>query len=77
MIVSSLDKKSKGGHWDDWFKSCPATNDEHEHKRYGYVAFSRPKHLLVLATPKLESSDRSFFTNLGFKIEDLKVKALF
>ncbi|MBK6965345.1 MAG: hypothetical protein IPH20_15790 [Bacteroidales bacterium] len=60
MVVSSLDKKSKGGHWEDWFNQSPTTSDEHEHKRYGYVAMSRPKHLLVLATPKLRAIDRAF-----------------
>ena len=76
MIVSSLDKKSKGGHWEDWFNQTPSTADEHEHKRFGYVAFSRPKHLLVLAVPKLVSKDRSFFTGSGFEIEELKTRAL-
>jgi DNA helicase-2/ATP-dependent DNA helicase PcrA len=77
MIVSSLDRKSKGGHWKDWFNDTPATEDESEHKRYGYVALSRPKHLLVLATPKLRSADRTYFESIGFKIENIKVKSLF
>lgn len=77
MIVSSLDKRSKGGHWEDWFNQKPSTSSEHEHKRYGYVALSRPKHLLVLATPKLNSMNKTFFEGLGFKIENLKVRSLF
>ena len=77
MIVSSLDRKSKGGHWKDWFNDTPATEDESEHKRYGYVALSRPKHLLVLATPKLRSADRTYFESIGFKIENIKLKSLF
>ena len=77
MIVSSLDKKSKGGHWEDWFNQTPSSSLEYEHKRYGYVAFSRPKHLLVLATPKLKQNERTFFESLGFRTEDLKTKALF
>jgi DNA helicase-2/ATP-dependent DNA helicase PcrA len=77
MIVSSLDKRSKGGHWEDWFNQNPSSSDEFEHKRYGYVALSRPKHLLVLATPKLSSVHKHFFEGLGFKIENLKVKTLF
>ena len=76
MLVSSLDKKSKGGHWEDWFNQAPSNADEHEYKRYGYVAFSRPKHLLVLAVPKLVSKDRSFFTGSGFEIEELKTRTL-
>jgi len=77
MVVSSLDKKSKGGHWEDWFNPTPISSDEHEHKRYGYVALSRPKHLLVIATPKLKQNERSSFESKGFKIENLKTKALF
>ncbi|HEY5536187.1 MAG TPA: ATP-dependent helicase [Ignavibacteria bacterium] len=71
MIVSSLDKKSKGGHWEDWFNQIPSNANEYEYKRYGYVAFSRPKHLLVLATPKLSSDDRKFFEEFGFRIENI------
>jgi DNA helicase-2/ATP-dependent DNA helicase PcrA len=77
MIVSSLDRKSKGGHWKDWFNETLTTEDEFEHKRYGYVALSRPKHLLVLATPKLEQNERSIFESVGFRTEVLKTKALF
>lgn len=77
MIVSSLDRRSKGGHWEDWFNQNPSSSDEFEHKRYGYVALSRPKHLLVLATPKLSPAHRTFFEGLGFKIENLKVRTLF
>lgn len=72
MVVSSLDRRSKGGHWEDWFSNTASTSDELEHKRYGYVAFSRPKHLLVLATPKLKPSDKHLFSSLGFQIENLK-----
>ncbi|MFA5971753.1 MAG: hypothetical protein WC780_05340 [Lentimicrobiaceae bacterium] len=77
MVVSTLDKKSKGGHWEYWFNQSPTTADEQEYQRYGYVAFSRPKHLLVLATPKLKANDRAFFEGLGFRIEDLKSRLLF
>jgi len=77
MIISSLDRKSKGGHWKDWFNEAPSNEDELEHKRYGYVALSRPKHLLVLATPKLDSANRTYFEGIGFRIENLKVKSLF
>ena len=77
MIVSSIDKKSKGGHWKHWFTSSTKTEDEEEHKRYGYVAFSRPKHLLVLAVPPLDPTDRKTFSDYGFVVEDLKTKPLF
>lgn len=71
LIVSSSDGRSRGGHWKDWFNDHPESDDEFEHKRYGYVAFSRPKHLLVLATPQLNSGERQFFEDIGFKIENL------
>jgi len=77
LVVSSLDRKSKGGHWKDWFNSSTETEDEEEHKRYGFVALSRPKHLLVLAAPKLNSEDRTLFTGYGFQIENLKTEPLF
>lgn len=77
MIVSSLDRTSKGGHWKDWFNDTPTSEDKFEHKRYGYVALSRPKHLLVLATPNLQHNERLMFENIGFSIENLKTEALF
>ena len=77
MIVSSLDRRSRGGHWEDWFNEKSTTDERLEHMRYGYVAFSRPKHLLVLATPKLQPDERVMFENMGFSIENLKTKALF
>lgn len=76
MIVSAL-RKGQGGHWKEWFNETASSEDELEHKRYGYVALSRPKHLLVLATPTLDANDRAFFTGLGFNIENLKTKSLF
>lgn len=72
MIVSSLNKNSKGGHWKDWFNQTPNTENDYEHKRFGYVALSRPKHLLVIATPKLDNGDRRYFEELGFHIENLR-----
>ncbi len=77
MIVSSLDGHSKGGYWKNWFNKTASNEEEKEYKRYGYVAFSRPKHLLILATPKLNRNDRVYFENIGFKIENLKRKTLF
>lgn len=77
MLVSSLDKRSPGGHWEDWFNPTPLDDNESEHKRYGYVALSRPKHLLVLAVPKLNAGQRKFFTDLEFVIENLNTETLF
>jgi len=77
MVVSSLDGHSQGGYWKHWFNKMPNNEEEYEYKRYGYVAFSRPKHLLVLATPKLNRVDRDYFENIGFKVENLKTRTLF
>ncbi len=77
MIVSSLDGHSQGGYWKHWFNDTANNDLENEYKRYGYVAFSRAKHLLILATPQLNRIDKEYFENIGFKIENLKTKTLF
>ena len=64
IIVSSKDKKSRGGHFEHWIS---ADVDEKEFVRFAYVASSRPRHLLVWAVPKLK--DREPFkavVKLGF-----------
>jgi len=71
MVVSSLDGRSPGGYWKHWFNCTPTNDSEFEYKRYGYVAFSRAKHLLVLATPKLNNDEKRFFEKVGFKVESL------
>jgi len=72
MIVSSKDGHSQGGFWKHWFNSNANSEEKIEWERYGYVAFSRAKHLLVLATPKLDEEDKDYFRSIGFKIENLK-----
>ena len=62
LIISSKDKKSKGGHYEHWISE---SNDEKEYVRFAYVASSRPKHLLIWAIPKKENNP---FIN---KIKDL------
>lgn len=54
LIVSSKDKKSKGGHFEHWISK---KSDEKEFVRFAYVASSRPRHLLIWAVPKMK--DRS------------------
>ncbi len=77
MIVSSLDGHSQGGYWKHWFNDTANNDLENEYKRYGYVAFSRAKHLLILATPQLNRVDKKYFESIGFKVENLKTKTLF
>jgi len=77
LFESSLDGHSLGGYWKHWFNDTANNDLENEYKRYGYVAFSRAKHLLILATPQLNRVDKEYFENIGFKIENLKKRALF
>lgn len=53
LVVSSKDKKSKGGHYEHWLSE---SKDEKEYVRFAYVASSRPKHLLIWAIPKKENN---------------------
>lgn len=50
LLVSAKDKKSKGGHVEQWIGLVEEAKDEHI--RFAYVASSRPKHLLVWAIPQ-------------------------
>jgi DNA helicase-2/ATP-dependent DNA helicase PcrA len=67
LVVSTKDKKSKGGHFEQWISENP---DEREFVRFAYVASSRPKHLLIWAIPKIPCNG---FINkirgLGFETE--------
>ncbi len=49
LVVSAKDKKSKGGHFEQWLSQDAK---EKEFVRFAYVASSRPKHLLIWAIPK-------------------------
>lgn len=53
LIVSAKDKKSKGGHFEQWLSEEP---DEKEFVRFAYVASSRPKHLIIWAIPKVKNN---------------------
>jgi DNA helicase-2/ATP-dependent DNA helicase PcrA len=62
MLVSSPDKRSKGGHFEHWIDPSPGNE---EHRRFAYVACSRPRHLLVIATKRLTATQRASLTALG------------
>jgi DNA helicase-2/ATP-dependent DNA helicase PcrA len=67
LIVSAKDKKSNGGHFEQWLSQ---EADEKEFVRFAYVASSRPKHLLIWAIPKI--ADNQFINkikDLGFETE--------
>ena len=38
-----------------------------EHKRFAYVACSRPKHLLIIATPKLGTQHLEILKKMGLE----------
>lgn len=60
LLVSAPTKQSKGGHYEHWME-----NFESEYNRFAYVACTRPRHLLIIATPKLKKTSREAFINLG------------
>lgn len=67
LIVSAKDKKSKGGHFEQWLSEEP---DEKEYVRFAYVASSRPKHLIIWAIPKVKNNQFiSKIRDLGFETE--------
>lgn len=66
LLVSHHNKQSKGGHFSHWFMEG---NYDEEHIRFAYVAMSRPKHALIVATPKLSNAEKTKFQNLGFIIQ--------
>lgn len=64
LCVSSIDKKSEGGHVEHWLSNKPE-NDEA--RRFAYVAWSRPKHLLILAIPTNTSKEaKEKLQRMGF-----------
>jgi len=62
LLVSSPDKRSQGGHFEHWIR--PASGNE-EHRRFAYVACSRPRHLLIIAAKKLKAKDKNDLISLG------------
>ncbi len=67
LVVSAKDKKSKGGHFEQWLSQEAG---EKEFVRFAYVASSRPKHLLIWAIPKQgNNTNIQKILQLGFEIE--------
>ncbi len=62
LVFSSYGNSGKesGAHWKSWFD----TNEVAEKNRLAYVSFSRAKHLLVLAIPRMKKSQDSDFDEL-------------
>jgi len=65
LLISHPNAKSKGGHHSHWIA---ANAKDAEHVRFAFVACSRPKHLLILATPKLKTKEITDLAHLGFKL---------
>lgn len=66
LLVSSKDKKSKGGHFEHWLGNGDKQN--YEFVRFAYVACSRPKHLLIWAIPKISQNPHlKTLQAMGFK----------
>jgi DNA helicase-2/ATP-dependent DNA helicase PcrA len=66
LISSATRRGGKGGHFEEWLTPRPGNE---EHQRFAYVASSRPKHLLVIATPNLDTAQLYGFKNLGMSYE--------
>ena len=67
LIVSAKDKKSKGGHFEQWLSQDAY---DKEFVRFAYVASSRPKHLLIWAIPKIANNQFiNKIKDLGFESE--------
>ena len=64
LLISAPNKSSPGGHFDHWLHPDP---DNEEYRRFAYVACSRPRHLLVLATPQLKDRQLEELSGLGFE----------
>jgi len=68
LLVSAKDKKSKGGHFEQWLSQ---NTNEKEFVRFAYVASSRPKHLLIWAIPKIANNPfLNKIKDLGFETEN-------
>ncbi len=63
LLVSHPNKQSPGGHFSHWLKEG---NYDPEHIRFAYVAMSRPKYALIIATPKLKNAELTKLQTLGF-----------
>ncbi len=63
LFVSSPTKAGDGGHWSHWLDPAPA---HAEHRRFAYVASSRPRHVLAWAVPAPSTAEQAQLTQLGF-----------
>jgi DNA helicase-2/ATP-dependent DNA helicase PcrA len=70
LLISAQDRKSKGGHFEQWLHPAPS---KEEYQRFAYVACSRPKHLLVIATPPLDENQLQEFLDLGLEPQDMSL----
>lgn len=60
LFMSTHDARGKGGYWENWLL------EGEESMRIGYVACSRPKHLLCWGVPRLTDEGRTKIENIGF-----------
>lgn len=70
LLVSHHNRQSKGGHFSQWLQIGAF---DPEHIRFAYVACSRPKYLLIMATPQLNHTEMTNLTNLGFTSQPLPI----
>jgi DNA helicase-2/ATP-dependent DNA helicase PcrA len=62
LLISHHNRQSQGGHFSHWLR---VGNFNPEHIRFAYVACSRPKYALIVATPQLQAGDLQQLQNLG------------
>jgi DNA helicase-2/ATP-dependent DNA helicase PcrA len=68
LLISSKNRRSPGGHIEHWLHPGPGNE---EYRRFAYVACSRPKYLLVIATPPLSSEQLGELVGLGLEDQDM------
>lgn len=62
LLISHHNRQSQGGHFSHWLR---VGNFNPEHIRFAYVACSRPKYALIIATPQLQAGQLKTLQNLG------------
>lgn len=62
LLISHHNRQSQGGHFSHWLR---VGNFNPEHIRFAYVACSRPKYALIIATPQLQAGQLQTLQNLG------------
>lgn len=62
LLISSQDARSNGGFYSHWIREGAY---DPEHIRFAYVACSRPRSLLVIATPRLTAVNRQKLLDWG------------